>query len=59
MNKINLTICGLILFFIILIGLYFHQKGSTLVKVNEGLMNSDFMPLTGGSSGGAAGLEGS
>ena len=36
MNKINLTICGLILFFIILIGLYFHQKGSTLVKVNEG-----------------------
>ena len=36
MNKINLTIYGLILFFILLIGLYFLQKGSTLVKVNEG-----------------------
>ena len=40
MNKINLTICGLILFFILLIGLYFHQKGSTLVKVNEGYVSN-------------------
>ena len=43
MNKINLTICGLILFFILLIGLYFVEKGGSLVKVNEGF-NSTAAP---------------